>query len=214
MGIHRTCRFACLGTILVALTYLPIAFAEEADVVPQKTFQPASKQKEEFSGGACVIQTGAFPVGFNAYVIPEGDHPSYPPFCSPVPAGPLNLVMDLLAQDVREVPLTVKLMKVEGAEEREILSLPPTKYTSGNIALTVKLEPNAKYKVLLIGAYSSESVGNLVEIPLDVRREGDFVHTGTGGTGWGFLLLVLGLAALTGGAIHLWRPTPPKGPGS
>ncbi len=38
----------------------------------------------------------------------------------------------------------------------------------------------------------------MATIPFDVRRAGDFVNTGTG-MGMGFLILVLGLAGLTGG---------------
>ncbi len=195
--------------ILMALAFLPAAHAQQAGDGWQ-LFRPdnQAKQKEAISGGACVVQTGAFPVGFNAYVVPDGDHPSYPPFCSPVPAGPLNLVIDILAPDMREAPLAVRLVKIEGGEEREVLSVPATEYTSGNIPLAVNLEPQAKYKVLLIGNDASGSAGNLVSIPLDVRKAGDYVHTGNGGTGWGFLVLVVGLAGLTGGAVHFWRPKP------
>lgn len=189
-----------------------IAHAQQGDVISGGTaslYRPdnQAKQKEAFTGGTCVIETGAFPIGFNAYVVPDGDHPSYPPFCSPVPAGPLNLVMDILVSEVRQMPLTVRLMKIEGGEAREVLSMPSQAYTSGNIPLAVNLEPLAKYEVLLMGDDGSGNVANLVSIPLDVRRAGDFVNTGTG-MGMGFLILVLGIAGLTGGLIHFWRPKP------
>lgn len=173
-----------------------------------RTYRPDNhaKQKEAISGGTCVVQTGAFPVGFNAYVVPEGDHPSYPPFCSPVPAGPLNLVIDILEQEIREMPLVVNLMKIEGAEENEVLSMPATAYTSGNIPLAVNLQPLGKYKVLLIGKDESGSPETLVTIPLDVRRAGDFVHTGNSSMNSSFFLLVLGIAGIVGAAIHFWRP--------
>ncbi len=173
---------------------------------PSPDNQP--KQKEAISGGACIVQTGAFPVGFNAYVVPDGDHPSYPPFCSPVPAGLLNLVIDILAPDMREASLAVRLMRIEGREEREVLSVPAKEYTSGSIPLAVNLEPLGKYNVMLIGNDATGNVSALVNIPLDVRKAGDFVHTGNGGTDWGFMVLVVGLAGLTGGVIHFWRPKP------
>lgn len=196
----------------IMMALWPAAHAQQADNIYGGTtslYRPDNhaKQKEAITGGTCVIESGAFPIGFNAYVVPDGDHPSYPPFCSPVPAGPLNLVMDILVPEVREMPLTVRLMKVEGGEEREVLSVPAQAYTSGNIPLAVNLEPRGKYNVLLIGDNGAGDVVNLVSIPLDVRRAGDFVHTGTG-TGWSFLVLVVGLAALTGGLIHFWRPKP------
>ena len=201
------------SVVLMALVFLPTAHAQQTDNVSSGAWQPhrpdnQPKQKEAISGGACIVQTGAFPVGFNAYVVPDGDHPSYPPFCSPVPAGPLNLVIDILAPDMREAPLAVRLMKIEGGEEREVLSVPAKEYTSGNIPLAVNLEPLGKYNVLLIGNDASGNVSSLVSIPLDVRKAGDFVHTGNGGTGWGFLVLVVGLAGLTGSVIHFWRPKP------
>jgi len=109
---------------------------------------------------------------------------------------------------MREASLAVRLMKIEGGEEHEVVSVPPKEYTSGNIPLAVNLEPLGKYNVLLIGKDASGNVNNLVSIPLDVRKTGDFVHTGNGGTGWGFLILVVGLAGLTGGVIYFWRPKP------
>jgi hypothetical protein len=202
-----------LGALLIALITLPSADARQTDEMAANGWRPhrpdnQAKQKESISGGACAIQTGAFPVGFNAYVVPTGDHPSYPPFCSPVPAGPLNLVIDILEPEVREISLLVRLVKIEGGEEREVLSLPATEYGSGNIPLAVNLEPLGRYNVLLIGDNGSGGAANLVTIPLAVRKAGDFVHTGNGGTGWGFLVLVAGLLAAAGVLIHFWRPKP------
>lgn len=209
--IHRILSATLVGgcTLLMALALLTDVHAQQGgDVVDDgwRLHRPDNHatQKASISGGACAIQTGAFPVGFNAYVVPDGDHPSYPPFCSPVPAGPLNLVIDILSSEIREMPLMVKLMKVDG-EEREIMSMPPTAYTSGNIPLAVNLEPLAKYNVLLIGDDGHGNSGNLVTIPLEVRRAGDFVHSGSG-TGMGFLVLVVALVGVAGGIMHFWRP--------
>ncbi|SFW13224.1 hypothetical protein [Nitrosovibrio sp. Nv17] len=201
----------CLG--IAALAAFPAASgAQEAEDFSSSLRAPRpenrTRQKESFSSGACVVETGAFPVGFNAYVVPDGDHPSYPPFCSPVPAGPLNIVMDLFAPEIREVPLTVRLMKVEGGDEREVLVVPAQAYGSGNIALAVDLEPLAKYNLLIIGDDEAGRPETLVTIPLEVRRAGDFVHSGKG-TGWGFLVMVVALAGLVGGAIHKWNPKKP-----
>lgn len=196
---------------LMTLTAVPISKAQQSagEISTQwRTYRPdnQAKQKEAISGGTCVVQTGAFPVGFNAYVVPDGDHPSYPPFCSPVPAGPLNLVIDILQQEVREMPLVVNLVKVEGTAESEVLSVPAAAYTSGNIPLAVNLEPLGKYRILLIGNGESGSPETLVAIPLDVRREGDFVHTGNSSMNSSFFLLVVGIAGMVGAAIHFWRP--------
>jgi hypothetical protein len=65
--------------------------------------------------------------------------------------------------------------------------MPATAYTSGNIPLAVNLEPVSKYKVLLIGKDESGNPETLVTIPLDVRRAGDFVHTGNSSMNSSFL---------------------------
>lgn len=198
-------------TLLTALAWLPAVHAQQDKGMVDdgwRLHRPDNHatQKESISGGACAVQTGAFPVGFNAYVVPDGDHPSYPPFCSPVPAGPLNLVIDILSPEVRELPLGLKLVKLESGGEQEILSVPPAAYTSGNIPLAVNLEPLAKYNVLLTGDDAHGNPRNLVTIPLEVRRAGDFVHTGNSGMGMGFLVLVVALVGIAGGIMHLWRP--------
>src|SRR5687768_5104517 len=141
--------------ILMSLAFSPVTHAQQTEALQLHRPDNHATQKESISGGACIVQTGAFPVGFNAYVVPDGDHPSYPPFCSPVPAGALNLVIDILASEFRETPLAVRLMKIENGEEREVLSVPAMEYTSGNIPLVVNLEPLGKYRVLLVGTDAS-----------------------------------------------------------
>ncbi|MBA2483736.1 MAG: hypothetical protein H0V39_04815 [Nitrosomonas sp.] len=180
-----------------------IAYAQQDKNISSNTQHFNSKQKEEISGGACVIQTDAFPVGFNAYVVPEGNHPSYPPFCSPVPTGPLNIVLDILDPNMRKVPLTLKLLKLEDGRELEISSLPEDLYPFGSISFAADLEPVTSYKILILFEDNfSELENNRVEIPFEVRRKGDFVHTGTGGSTWGFFFFVLGILGLGGWIIR------------
>lgn len=198
------------GTSLAMLPLISNAQEDSSNSLRIPRPENRTKQKESFSSGACVVESGAFPVGFNAYVVPDGDHPSYPPFCSPVPAGPLNIVMDLFAPEIREFPLAILLMKMEGGEEHEVLAVPAQEYGSGNISIAVDLEPQAKYNILLIGNNEAGNPETLVTIPLEVRRAGDFVHTGKG-TGWGFLVMVVALAGLVGGIIHRWNPKKPAG---
>jgi len=196
--------------IVMVFGYSSIVYALQGESSSSKTSHFNSKQQEEVSGGACVIQTDAFPVGFNAYVVPEGNHPSYPPFCSPVPTGPLNIVIDILAQDMREVPITLKLLKLEDGHEIEVSSLPEDVYPFGSIAFAVNLEPLASYKILLLFDNNySELMTNSAEVPFEVRKKGDFVHTGTGETTWGFFFFTLIILSLGGGVIHYFlRPQP------
>lgn len=199
--------FYCILNLFIMISMvfacLSITYAQQDKNIANKTQHFNSKQKEEISGGACVIQTNAFPVGFNAYVVPEGNHPSYPPFCSPVPAGPLNIVLDILEQNMRKVPLTLKLLKLEDGRELEVSSLPEDLYPFGSISFAADLEPLTSYKLLILFDNTSlESENNRVEIPFEVRRKGDFVHTGTGGSTWGFFFFVLGILGLGGWIIR------------
>jgi hypothetical protein len=127
-------------SLLLCLIFLSNTYAKDINY----------KQKDSVTSGACVIDSGSFPVGFNAYVIPEGDHPSYPPFCSPVPAGRLDIVIDLFSFELREKPIAIKIVKIEKGEEQEIESIPPTTYDNGSIPLTVSFEPDSKYHILLL----------------------------------------------------------------
>lgn len=157
----------------------------------------SSEQRESVTSGACVIDSGSFPVGFNAYVVPEGNHPSYPPFCSPVPAGLLNIVIDLFSFELREQKIAIKVVKIEQNEEQEALSIPSTTYNNGSIPIMISLEPRSKYNILLLEGDSDKDIGTpLVTIPIETRREGDYVHTGAAGSTYGFLFIIFGIVGL------------------
>ena len=120
----------------------------------------SSEQRESVTSGACVIDSGSFPVGFNAYVVPEGNHPSYPPFCSPVPAGLLNIVIDLFSFELREQKIAIKVVKIEQNEEQEALSIPSTTYNNGSIPIMISLEPRSKYNILLLEGDPDKDIGS------------------------------------------------------
>lgn len=186
-------------SLLLCLIFSPNTYAEnvKSGWTMSRPDNHRDKQRESVTSGACVIDSGSFPVGFNAYVIPEGNHPSYPPFCSPVPAGRLDIVIDLFSSELRERPIAIKIVKIEKGEEHEISSLPPNTYTNGSIPLTVSFEPSSKYNILLIEKKGNESTDkHLVTIPLDVRRKGDYVYTGATDSMFGFLFVVFGIVGL------------------
>ncbi len=61
--------------------------------------------------GGCTIKTGEFPVTFSAYEVPEGGIPPMHSFCENLPnIGKVNLTIEL-PQQVRQVPLAVRLVK-------------------------------------------------------------------------------------------------------
>jgi hypothetical protein len=65
------------------------------------------------SGGDCTINTGDFPVAFNAFEVPPGNLPPLHAFCDEMPnLGKVNLSIELTAQSSRKIPLAVRLIKV------------------------------------------------------------------------------------------------------
>ena len=176
------------------LFLLPILFLSLISTPCWSGFMDESVQRESLTSGACVIDSGSFPVGFNAYVVPEGNHPSYPPFCSPVPAGLLNIVIDLFSFELREQPIAIKVVKIEQNEEQEALSIPSTTYNNGSIPIMISLEPRSKYNILLLEGDPDKDIGTpLVTIPIETRRKGDYVHTGGAGSMYGFLFIIFGI---------------------
>ena len=88
--IFRIARHLALP--LMALVFSPGAFAQQTEDSSEtlKLHRPDNHatQKESISGGACVVETGAFPVGFNAYVVPEGTILHILPFARRYPPAP------------------------------------------------------------------------------------------------------------------------------
>lgn len=192
------CFFLCL--ILFSNTYAKDINNEWRITRPDNH---RDKQKDSITSGACVINSGSFPVGFNAYVIPDGDHPPYPPFCSPVPAGRLDIVIDLFSFELREKPIAIKIVKIEEGKEHEIELIPSTTYNNGSIPLRVSFEPRSKYNILLLEENADEDANKvLVTIPLDVRRKGDYVHTGATDSMFGFLFVIF---VIVGVIILIYR---------
>jgi hypothetical protein len=112
-------------------------------------------------------ERGVFSVGFNAYVVPDGDHPSYPPFCSPACRSPEHHDGSVRARDSG---IPARSTTDEGGRWRG--AIPAQEYQSGNIALAVDLEPLAKYNILLIGNNEVGDPETLVTIPLESGGQG------------------------------------------
>lgn len=90
-----------VGTVLISLLALP-SYA-----------QLMLAHEGHHDAGGCVIKTGEFPVTFSAYEVPEGDIPPMHSFCENVPGvGKVNLTVELMDRDSREIPLAVRLVKV------------------------------------------------------------------------------------------------------
>ncbi|MDO8348256.1 MAG: hypothetical protein Q7S85_10210 [Rugosibacter sp.] len=160
--------------------------------------------------GNCVIETGTYPVEFAAYPLPgPGENPNAEvhPHCDHIPKpGQVRLLVDLVKPEEREMPLTLRLVKMEGSTEKELLSVPEKIYATGFAAIETALEQEGQYALLLDFAKTASTAEGHIRIPLHVGdRDGDH------GVPWlkigaGILLL---LAA--GGGAWYWLNRRPAG---
>ncbi|MBI5860587.1 MAG: hypothetical protein HZB64_00130 [Rhodocyclales bacterium] len=160
--------------------------------------------------GNCVIETGTYPVEFAAYPLPgPGENPNAEvhPHCDHIPkSGQVRLLVDLVKPEEREMPLTLRLVKMEGSTEKELLSVPEKIYATGFAAIETALEQEGQYALLLDFAKTASTAEGHIRIPLHVGdRDGDH------GVPWlkigaGILLL---LAA--GGGAWYWLDRRPAG---
>lgn len=148
-----------------------------------------------FRGGGCTIETGAFPVGFTAYMVP-GDYmvpeqaieaPPISVLCNQMPApGILNITVDLLVRETRNIYVALSLVRIDGDREDEIMSLPAAQYTSGIISHPLRINEAGQYAILL-----RDGREEMVRIPLQVggsSTQGIHLSNHT----WGLLLFVTG----------------------
>lgn len=161
--------------------------------------------------GNCSIQTGPFPVEFAAYQVPgpgEDQNIAIHPHCDHIPTpGAVRLSIDLMEPAEREIPLALRLVRIDNGEEKELISVPAKTYPAGVVALETKLDRDGQYALLLDVAKSSSNSGGQIRIPMHVGDQ-------AGGHGLSWLTLAIGaiLLAAAGSAAWFWlrRPPPAK----
>lgn len=146
-----------------------------------------------FRGGACTIENEAITIGYSGYYlssdyeIPENAiyTPNLAIQCGKMPGpGTLDISIDLLyPESIRDVPLALRLVKIEGQEndkkkdqgktsiqERELLTIPAQPHASGVITHTLKLSELGHYAIYLTGTDASDKAFS-TKIPLKVGQD-------------------------------------------
>lgn len=153
--------------------------------------------------GSCTIETGTFPVEFAAYQVPgpgEDQNLAIHPHCDHIPtAGAVRLSVDLMEPPEREMPLALRLVKVDGNQEKELVSVPAKTYASGIVALETQLDQDGQYALLLDFDKSEKYAGGKIRIPLHVGEGGGHGFPWLG-AGVGLILLL----AAGGGTYYYW----------
>jgi hypothetical protein len=147
----------------------------------------------------CLIDSGAFPVGFTAYRVAETKAESVAPgevFCEHLPqTGTFNMTVDLYDYALRAMPIALRMVRETGTGVEGIQSWPARIYPSGNVAVSVKLEQPGRYALLLNVSKTTPSVVPDVRIPL---------HVGNGEVPY-FFMAGIGAAIVFGIAGYLWK---------
>lgn len=148
-------------------------------------------------GNGCLINSGAFPVGFTAYQVTATQSETMlqrEALCDHLPRpGSFSMTVDLYDYALRTSPITLRLVRETEAGVEKIQSWPAHVYPTGNVAVLVKLDRPGQYALLLDASNVASSMTSDVRIPL---------HVGNGETSYFF---VAGVALLLGGAVVWWK---------
>jgi len=169
--ISRLPQFAILGGVIIAFMMFG-AFLDASSQGDSSETYPKG-----FRGGACTIETDTLTIGYSGYYLP-GDYeipqdairtPHAPIQCGKIPKpGVLNITIDLLyPESTRDIPLALRLVKVEANAEREILTIPAQRHQSGVITHAFNLRELGQYILYLNG----ENAALLVKVPIKVGSD-------------------------------------------
>lgn len=112
---------------------------------------------DESQGDLCEISKGHHTVHFSAYqdlgatgeqIVQLQRKEQFQAFCGEIPrTGKTTLVFDLVNQELREVPIAVRVVEdAKGAEaQRALLVVPPKIYSTGVVRTALNLDKPGKY---------------------------------------------------------------------
>lgn len=142
------------------------------------------------SSDDCNIKTGPIPLTYSVYEKPKGALPPTMAHCKHVPnLGEHFVTVDLQGSKSREIPIGIRLVLVEGGQNKTIMSTPPQKYTSGTINFRLNFKELGQYNILLETEQNGRMI-TTVTLPLHVGEGG-----GHGSSGIGMLEIALLLGA-------------------
>lgn len=153
----------------------------------------------------CMVETGTYPVHFSAVPLPPPgqERAEQHAHCDHLPAPDrVQLLIDLVNQEQRAMPLTIRLAKIEGGQEKEVLKVPEKVYSPGFASIETQIAEEGQYAVLLDFARTDTTAEGHVRIPL---------HVGGGeGFSWGMVIGGLILLLAAGGGAFFWLKRKPR----
>ena len=157
-------------------------------------------------GDDCNIKSGPIPLNYSVYEKPKGALPPTMGHCKHVPnIGEHLVTVDLQGSKSREVPIGIRLVLVEGGQNKTIMSKAPELYTSGTINFGLNFKELGQYHILL----ETEQNGKMTTaatLPLHVGEGG-----GHGSHSGGIGMLEIALLLAAGGiAIFFWTRRKPN----
>ena len=148
------------------------------------------------SGDDCNIKTGPIPLNYSVYEKPKGALPPTMAHCKHVPnMGEHFVTVDLQGNKYRVIPIGIRLVLVEGGQNKTIMTKAPEKYTSGTINFGLNFKELGQYNILL-ETLESGKMTTKVTLPLHVGEGGG--HGGHSGFGMLEIGLLLGVGGIAG----------------
>ena len=147
------------------------------------------------SSDDCNIKTGPIPLNYSVYEKPKGALPPTMAHCKHVPnLGEHFVTVDLQGNKYRVIPIGIRLVLVEGGQNKTIMSTPPQKYTSGTINFALNFKELGQYNMLLETEQNGKMIA-AVTLPLHVGEGGGH---GSSGIGMFEIALLLGAGGIAG----------------
>ncbi len=101
-------------------------------------------------GDDCNIKSGPIPLNYSVYEKPKGALPPTMGHCKHVPnIGEHLVTIDLQGSKSREIPIGIRLVLVEGGQNKTIMSKSPELYSSGTINFGLNFKELGQYHILL-----------------------------------------------------------------
>ena len=124
------------------------------------------------SGDDCNIKTGPIPLNYSVYEKPKGALPPTMAHCKHVPnMGEHFVTVDLQGNKYRVIPIGIRLVFVEGGQNKTIMTKSPEKYTSGTINFGLNFNELGQYNILL-ETLENGKMTTKITLPLHVGEGG------------------------------------------
>jgi len=145
----------------------------------------------ELDKDLCVLHAGPYRMYFNSYQ-PETTYDQQ--FCQDIPAtGHTVLVLDYIEQELRALPLEVRIIRDTGSEQDleaiTVLHMPPQVYPKGSVDFEYTFEKPGKFVGLVTVGDKQQDVGRF---PFSVGESGVISHS------MHYIMIVVPLAAIAG----------------